>query len=253
MNINPTQSRIFITGATTGIGKALALAYAGKGTILGLAARRADLLLSVAKQCQNLGAKVQIYPLDVQDQLATAEAAKAFVKLSGGIDIVIANAGIGGHDNIIHGDATTINTIIKVNLLGVTNTLVPFIPIMKNQISGKLVIISSVLAFFPMPYHGGYSASKTALKRLADSWRITLKKYGIQISTICPGYVDTPMTEKQHARIFLLSADEAAQKIKRAVARGRKTLIFPWQMKILLPLIEVIPKNIFRWANDRFK
>jgi len=251
MKRSPT--RIFITGASTGIGKALALSYAGEGASLGLLARRKELLSSVASQCEQQGAKTKCYPLDVQDQQAVAEAAKDFMNQSQGIDLVIANAGIGGHDDIIHGDATTINRIININLKGVINSLVPFIPTMKKQSGGTLVLISSVMAFLPMPYHGGYSATKTALVRLADSWRPTLKRYHIQVTVICPGFVDTPMIEKQSNKVFLVPVNEAAIKIKRAIQRKRKTFIFPWQVKFLLPLLRRIPLSLFESRTNKKK
>jgi len=251
MKESPT--RIFITGASTGIGKALALSYAHDGVSLGLLARRKKLLRSVADQCEQRGAKSIIYPLDVQDQKAMAEAADDFITRFQEIDLVIANAGIGGHDDIIHGDATTINRIIDINLKGVINTLVPFIPVMKKQSGGTLVLISSVMAFLPMPFHGGYSAAKTALVRLADSWRPTLKKYHIQVTAICPGFVETPMIEKQSNKVFVVPAGMAALKIKRAIQKGRKTFIFPWQVKILIPLLRKIPSNLFKELDRKNK
>ncbi|MEE8335585.1 MAG: SDR family NAD(P)-dependent oxidoreductase [Candidatus Neomarinimicrobiota bacterium] len=244
---------IFITGASSGLGKALALSYARQGAILGLAARRENLLKLLAHECKSLGGIPYVFKLDVRNQAECRSTAEKFMEKAGGIDIVYANAGIGGGDAIINGDAAAVNNIISTNLLGVINTLTPFIPAMKNKRKGILVNISSAAAFMPLPFHGGYSASKAALRMLADSWRITLSKYNLQLTTICPGFIQTPMIEKNRYRIFLLQAPEAADKIKRAVERGVKTYVFPWQMAFLIPVLNLIPKRIVRWAVFKFK
>ncbi len=235
---------IFISGASSGIGKALALAYADQGAVLGLTARREKLLGAVARECTDLGGTVQIYPLDVCDQNACQSAAESFLRTAGGIDIVLANAGVGGHDGIIDGDANVINNILRTNILGVTNTLVPFIPAMKEQRSGILVNVSSVASFLPIPFHGGYSGSKVCIRLIADAWRLTLSKYNIQVTTICPGFVDTPMIDNQRWLPFLLPVDIAAEKIMRAIARKKKTFVFPWQMRTLISFLRPIPDSL---------
>lgn len=236
--------KIFITGASSGIGKALALAYADQGAVLGLTARREKLLGAVAQECRDLGGTVQIYPLDVCDQSACQSAAESFLQTAGGIDIVIANAGLGGHDGIIDGDASVINNILSTNILGVTNTLVPFIPAMKEQRSGILVNVSSIASFLPIPFHGGYSGSKVCIRMIADAWRLTLSKYNIQITTICPGFIETPMTDDQRWMPFLLPVDKAAGKIIRAISRKKKTYVFPWQMRTFISILRPIPDSL---------
>lgn len=235
------------------MGKALALSYARQGAILGLAARRENLLKLLAQECKSLGGIPYVFKLDVRNRAECRSTAEKFMEKAGGIDIVYANAGIGGGDAIINGDATAVNNIISTNILGVINTLTPFIPAMKNKRKGILVNISSAASFMPLPFHGGYSASKAALRMLADSWRITLSKYNLQLTTICPGFIQTPMTEKNRYRVFLLQAPEAADKIKRAVERGVKTYVFPWQMALLIPVLNLIPRRIIRWAVFKFK
>ncbi len=241
--------KIFITGASTGIGKFLALEYAKRGAVLGLAARRKELLDILADECHSLGGRTYIYQLDVADTSSCKLAAENFIQSSGGIDIVIANAGIGNHDNIMKGDASIINGILETNILGVTNTLIPFLPKMKEQKRGILVPISSVASFFPIPFHGGYSASKRAVRMIADAWRLTLHRYHIQITTICPGFIETPMTEEQSNKPFLLDVETASKKIIKAIEKKKKTYIFPWQMRILVLLLRRFPEPIFRWAS----
>lgn len=240
------SKRIFISGASSGIGEFLAYAYAKLGATLGLSARRIDRLEVIAKACREFGGETHIYQSDAKDRVATKNAADNFISNVGGIDIVIANAGIGNHDDIIQGDATVINDILETNIIGVTNTLVPFIPTMKKQKHGILVPVSSVASFLAVPHHGGYSASKIAIRVMADSWRLTLHKYNIQITTICPGFIETPMTAEQKRRPFLMPVETAVEKIVSAIDRGKKTFVFPWQMKVLIPVLKIIPDGLLR-------
>ncbi len=240
------NKRIFISGASSGIGEYLAYAYAKRGTTIGLSARRKDKLEEVAEKCRELGSEVHAYQSDAKNRFAAKEAADDFIQKAAGIDIVIANAGIGNHDNIIQGDASVINDILETNIIGVTNTLIPFIPTMKKQKHGILVPVSSVASFFALPYHGGYSASKIAIRVMADSWRLTLYKYKIQITTICPGFIETPMTAGQKHRPFLLPVEKAVEKIVGAIDRGKKTFVFPWQMRMVIPLLRIVPDGLIR-------
>lgn len=240
------SKRIFISGASSGIGEYLAYAYAKRGATLGLAARRLDRLETISEKCRELGSETHIFQVDTKDRLIAKDAADNFMEKVDGIDIVIANAGIGNHDDIINGDATIINDILETNIIGVTNTLVPFIPRMKKQKNGILVPVSSVASFLTVPYHGGYSASKIAIRVIADSWRLTLHKYNIQITTICPGFIETPMTAEQNRRPFLLPVETAVEKIVSAIDQGKKTFVFPWQMKVLIPVLKIIPDRLLR-------
>jgi short-subunit dehydrogenase len=240
------SKRIFISGASSGIGEFLAYAYASRGAIVGLSARRKDKLEKVAAKCREFGGEATVYEVDTKNRQASKDAADDYTHKIGGIDLVIANAGIGNHDDIINGDASVIDDILETNIIGVTNTLIPFIPTMKKQKHGILVPISSVASFFALPYHGGYSASKIAIRVIADSWRITLHKYNIQITTICPGFIETPMTAGQKNMPFLLPVETAAEKIVGAIDRGKKTFVFPWQMKMMIPLLRILPDGLMR-------
>ncbi|MCH7764915.1 MAG: SDR family NAD(P)-dependent oxidoreductase [Candidatus Marinimicrobia bacterium] len=240
------SKRIFISGASSGIGEYLAYAYASRGATVALAARRKNKLEVVAEKCRKHGGNVFIYTVDIKDRQASKDSADDFIHKVGGIDLVIANAGIGNHDDIINGDASVINDILETNIIGVTNTLIPFIPTMKKQKHGILVPVSSVASFLAVPYHGGYSASKIAVRVIADSWRLTLHKYNIQITTICPGFIETPMTAGQKNRPFLLPVETAVEKIVNAIDRGKKTFVFPWQMKVIIPLVKIMPDWVMR-------
>ena len=239
--------KVFIMGASTGIGKALATHYADQDTILGLAARRVDLLEDVARECRNDNAKTYVFKVDVNDEENCSIAANEFIGITGGIDIVIANSGMGSNDDLLSGSSERINKILSTNILRVTNTIIPFLPTMKNQNSGTIVGISSVASFIPLPNRGGYSSSKVAVRRLFDSWRPTLKEYGIKVVTICPGFIDTPMTEKIRIKPFLKDADNAAIAFAKAIEKGEKTYVYPWQMRWLVRLVKLIPQGIIDW------
>lgn len=240
------SKRIFISGASSGIGEYLAYAYAGRGATVGLAARRNEHLEKVAVRCRELGGEAFVYQVDAKDQQACKSAAEQFMSQAGSIDMVIANAGIGGHDDLMSGDATAINNIIETNVLGVTNTLMPFIPAMKAQKSGILVNVSSIASFLRIAYHGGYAGAKVNIRHMADSWRLTLSRYNIQVTTICPGFIKTPMTAELKGMPFLLPVGTAVEKIVSAIDRGKKTFVFPWQMKMMIPLLRIMPDRLLR-------
>ena len=241
------DEKIFITGASSGIGKALAIEYAKLGAILGLSARRTEKLKKVAKQCEEFGAKkVFVYALDVTNETESTNTTKQFLTDAHGIDIVIANAGVAYSDKISSGDPTQINKVISTNVIGVTNSIIPFIPKMKEEQSGKIVIISSIASFRPIAYHGGYSSSKAAVRMFADSWRMALKKYKIQLTAICPGFIVSEMTdENKFPMPFLLQTDQAAKKMVKAIDKGKKTYILPWQYKTIIYLTRWLPTPLY--------
>ena len=241
------NERIFITGASSGIGEALAIEYAKRGAILGLCARRTEKLNDVANKCKELGAKeVLVYTLDVTDESQSTKIAKQFSDHVQEIDIVIANAGVAYSDKISSGDPSQINKVISTNVIGVTNTIIPFIPKMKETNSGKIVIISSIASFRPIAFHGGYSSSKAAVRMLADSWRMALKKYNIQLTSICPGFIVSEMTDvNKFPMPFLLQTDDAARKMVKAIDKGKKTYILPWQYKTIIYLTRWLPTPLY--------
>jgi short-subunit dehydrogenase len=241
------MKKIFITGASSGIGKALALAYAKRGYSVGLTARREEILQDVAQACEKLGGIPFVYQLDVQDAEKCKSVADQFMADTGSIDIAIANAGIGGDDGLFSGDSNQINTILSTNILGVTNTLIPFIPAMKAQNSGALVCISSVASFMPLPFHGGYSSSKIAIRMIFDSWRPTLQKYMIKTVSICPGFVDTPIVKGPARRFPMKSAEDAAEQFLKVIDLGYSTYIYPWPYRILVLIVQLTPERFYNW------
>ena len=209
-----SNQKIFITGASSGIGEAIAYEYASQGAVLGLAARRSEKLETVKTKCMELGAKdVKNYSLDVSNTKESMSVAKDFVGFDKeGIDIVVANAGVAASDNLSSGDPTKINQNLTINIIGLTNSIVPFVPTMKSQKSGNIVIMSSIASFTAPAYFGGYAASKVAVRRLGDTWRTTLKKHNVKVTTICPGYIKSEMTDVNEFKMpFLMDADVAAR------------------------------------------
>ena len=240
-------------GASTGIGKALAINYANKDVILGLASRRIELLELIKEECESLNCKTIIYKIDVRNTSECEQSAKDFIEEAGGIDILIANSGIGSSDSIFSGNSEKINKVLETNILGVTNTLLPFLPSMKKQKSGTIAVVSSVASFIPIPHKGGYSASKVAVRRLFDSWRPILVENGIKAISICPGFIDTPMTEKILFKPFLKDTNSASKAFIKAIEGGKKTYIYPWQMKLFVKAFSILPQFFYDWVINKSK
>ncbi len=238
------MKRIFITGASSGIGAALALQYAGPGVVLGLAARRKDLLDALAAQ---LPGRVSIFPLDVADVAAVQAAAEGFVQRHGAPDLVIANAGvsIGTHADDC-GDLPKLRRLLDINVAGLAATLAAFAPAMRAARQGTLCGIASVAGIRGLPGAGAYSASKAAAIAWLEALRVELAGSGVAVVTVCPGFVDTPMTRVNRYRMpFLLPADEAARRIARAIEARRRFAIIPWQMALVGRLLRLVPAALY--------
>ncbi len=238
--------KVFITGASSGLGAALAAHYAARGALLGIAARRSTLL---AAQAQSLGANVSSFPLDVTDRQALKNAADAFVARHGVPDLVIANAGVSsGTEGGAEEDIEILSRTLAVNVTGLAATLSAFIAPMKAARRGTLVGIASVAGLRGFPGSGAYSASKAAAIAWLEALRIELRGTGVSVLTICPGYIDTPMTAVNRFPMpFLLSAEEAASKIARTIERGQTLTVLPWQMRLASALLRRAPN----WVFDR--
>ncbi len=238
---------IVITGTTSGIGHALALHYAQPGTTLGLIGRRQERLTAVAACCETQGACVVPAAIDVGDTAAMQAYAAQFLQHADGIDLVIANAGFAAPDNLGSGDAAYHTRHFEVNVLGLLNTVLPFIPQMIQQHRGQLVAIASVAGFRALPGSTTYAATKIAVRTLMEGYGWSLLQHGITVTTINPGFVVSEITAKNRFPMpFLLQTEDAAQRIARAIARRRRVYTFPWPMAIVARLLGYIPGAALR-------
>lgn len=235
---------VFITGASSGIGAALARHYAAQGATLGLAARRLDALEALAA---GLPGRHYIYPLDVTNAEALANAAADFIVQAGAPDIVVANAGISvGTLTQEASDNMAFRRVMETNVLGIVHTFQPFVSAMLAKGSGRLVGIASVAGIRGLPGAGAYSASKAAAIAYLESLRVELRNSGIKVVTIAPGYIETPMTAKNDYRMpFMLPAAEAARRFAGAIAAGKGYTVIPWQMGVVARIMRLLPNCLF--------
>jgi short-subunit dehydrogenase len=236
--------RVVITGASSGIGAALARHYARQGATVALLARRAGELRRLADE---IGSKTFIYPVDVADAAALAAAAGDFMARAGVPDLVIANAGISvGTLTQEATDLSAIERVFRVNVLGLINTFQPFVRPMCAAGVGTLAGIASVAGVRGLPGAGAYSASKAAVITYLESLRVELHASGVKVVTVAPGYIETPMTAaNDYPMPFILSVDEAASRIARVIAAGRSYAVVPWQMAIVAKLMRLLPNLLF--------
>lgn len=251
------MKRVFITGASSGIGEALALHYAEQGAILGLAARRGDVLAQLVASLPH-PERHRIYSLDVTDHAALAAAADDFIAVTGGIEVVIANAGISRGTLTEHPeDLPVFERIVATNLNATVATFQPFLASMKRQASAgspdcRLVGIGSVAGIRGLPGSEAYSASKAAVISYCESLRVELKKTGIKVVTISPGYIDTPMTRSNtYPMPFLMPADRFARRAVASISQGASYKVIPWQMGIVAKLLRLLPNWLYDSAFSR--
>jgi len=245
--VRPQQAlRVIISGASSGIGAALARHYAASGATLGLIARRRPALERLAAK---LGAPSEIYSLDVRDAAALAVAARDFIDRHGCPDLVVANAGVSLGTLTEHSeDIEAFQEVLDINVMGMVKVFQPFVNSMRQRRSGTLVGIASVAGYRGLPGAAAYSASKSAAISYLESLRVELHGSGIKVLTICPGYVATPMTRNNpYPMPFMMSTDTAAAKIVTLIARGTTFAVIPWQMGIVARVLRVLPN----WLYDR--
>jgi short-subunit dehydrogenase len=236
--------KVFLTGASSGIGEALARHYAGRGATLGLVARRGELL---EKLKASLGVPAEIYERDVRDVAALASAARDFLGKHGVPDIVIANAGVSYGTLTEHEeDAATFREVLDINVMGLVHTFHPFIEPMRARGHGTLAGIASVAGVRGLPGASAYSASKAAAINYLEALRLEMRRSGVKVSTICPGFIATPMTAKNpYPMPFIIAADDAARRIARAIDAGKGYAIIPWQMAIVGRILKILPTAIY--------
>lgn len=251
------MKRVFITGASSGLGEALARRYAQQGAALGLVARRRDLLEQLVASLPNPQLH-RIYALDVTDHGALASAASDFIAARGGADIVIANAGVSAGTLTEHAeDLVVFARILATNVTATMATFAPFIATMKQQAQAgnrgcRLVGIASVAGIRGLPGAEAYSASKSAVISYCESLRVELRASGIRVVTIVPGYIDTPMTQvNTYPMPFLMPAPAFAEKAGLAIDTGASYRVIPWQMGVVAKLLRLLPNALYDLAFSR--
>lgn len=243
---SPAQAglRVFLTGASSGIGLALARAYAARGASIGLVARKPERLEALAAA---LPGRHLVLPADVGQPAQLADAAERFLKEWGAPDVVIANAGVSvGTLTEVAEDVAAFEQVLRTNVLGMVATFQPFVEPMRARGHGRLVGIASVAGIRGLPGAGAYSASKAAALAYLESLRVELRGTGLRVVTIAPGYIDTPMTEvNPYPMPFLLPADEAARRMLGVIDAGRSYAVVPWQMGVAAKLLRLLPNPVF--------
>jgi short-subunit dehydrogenase len=228
---------ILITGASSGLGAALANAYAEPDVFLALLGRNTERLNTVAEKCRNKGAKVTTAIIDVREEkLLRSWIEEQDRNIS--FDLAIANAGISSAGK--KPTEQTDREIFAINLLGMLNTVYPIIDLMKQRCSGQIALMSSLGGFYGLT--PAYSSSKAAIMTFGESMRNRLRPFGICVSVICPGYIQTPLTDKNQFKMpFLVPIDKAVKIIQHGLAKNKGLIAFPWQMKLFMWLLRISP------------
>jgi NADP-dependent 3-hydroxy acid dehydrogenase YdfG len=245
---------VFISGASSGIGRSLALEYARGGADLAVCARRAPELELLATEIRALGRRAVSIPLDVRDAGAVKDAVLRADRELGGLEMVIANAGIGSPRHSSRLDWDDVAAIVDVNVRGAMATLVSAIPIFLAQQRGHLVGISSLAGRRALPMSAAYCASKSALSTFLEALRIDLSPAGLQVTDVRPGFVDTPMIAKRkHPAPFRWPVDKAARHIVRRLEDAPGVIAFPWQLVLATSVGRVLPAWMYERAVRRSK
>ncbi|WP_424814351.1 SDR family NAD(P)-dependent oxidoreductase [Roseococcus sp. YIM B11640] len=242
-------ANVLITGASSGIGTALALECAAPGVVLHLSARRVERLEEVAAACRAKGAEVRPVALDVRD----AEAMAAWILGAGRLDLVIANAGVGAGTGDSWESAADARAVFDTNLGGVLNTALPAIEAMAAQapgadgLRGRIAVIASIAAFVAAPSTPAYSASKSAAQRWTEARDATERKRGIRLHAVCPGFVRTPMTSVNDFPMpFLMEPEEAARRTLDGIQAGRLRIVYPRRLYAMARVVGALPPS---WRN----
>ncbi|HEY9029085.1 MAG TPA: SDR family oxidoreductase [Burkholderiaceae bacterium] len=240
---------VFITGASSGIGQALALRYYRDGARLALVARRTAEVERWAVEQQLDPDRFKVYGADVADPAAITAAGRACIANQGLPDVVIANAGISiGMDTTQFDDLDVMRRVFATNNVGLAATFHPFVEAMNERGSGTLVGVASVAAIRGLPGHGAYSASKSAVVAYCESLRGECRPFGVKVVTLLPGYIDTPLTRgNRYSMPFLMQVDDFADQAVRAIRAQVSYRVIPWQMGVVAKLLRLLPN----WLYDR--
>jgi short-subunit dehydrogenase len=239
----PRYKNALITGASSGLGRGLAIWFAKNGTQVYATGRRIDALVGLQKE---IGANIQPIEMDVAQPRRTLQQIQDIDRKSGGLDLVIANAGVGGAVPIKRLTWDFIEKMVQINVMGACATLYAALPGMIDRGRGHLVGISSIAAWRGLPKAAGYSASKAFLATFLEGLRVELRDSGVKVTSIHPGFVKSEMTAKNKFKMpFLLETDDAVQRMVHSILRGDSSYAFPWQMAAAMKVVKVIPNALF--------
>ncbi len=247
--MNWSDKVVFLTGASSGIGEGLALALAKRGAVVGLLARREDLLNDLAVKCREAGGEARAFACDVTDATAVQNAADELRREFGHIDVMIANAGVGGNDKATRSyTPDSVKKVIDINLLGAVNSVYAVVPEMIESGSGQLVAVSSLAGFRGLPKSAAYCSSKAGMTAFFESVRLDVKHKGVDVTIIQPGFIKTPLTSGRENKMpFLMELDDAIPLFIRAIEKKKKFAAFPWQLATIVRAGKFMPA----WLYDR--
>jgi short-subunit dehydrogenase len=251
-----TNKVVMITGASSGIGRGIALEIASRGANLALLARREDLLNEIVDEARSRGVKAVSATADVRDAEAVRAAADRFRQELGPIDMLIANAGIGTADHAVELKPEHAAEVIGINVLGAINSVAAVAPEMVARRQGRLVAISSLAAYRGLAKSAAYCASKAALSSYFESVRIDLRNTGVGVTIIHPGFIKTALTAGREAKMpYLMDLDYAVKKIISAIEKEKKTYAFPWQLATIVRAGLLMPPAMYDWiaAKNSFR
>ncbi len=240
---------ILLTGASSGIGEALAVEISKHGGIIGLLARRKDYLTEIQKDINESGGTARSFECDVTDTDQVIASARQLAEEFGRIDVLIANAGIGGNNRetrTLEPDAVA--KVININLIGAVNSVSAVLPDMLKRGSGQLVAISSLAGFRGLPKSAAYSASKAGMTAFFESVRLDVQHKGVDVTIIQPGFIKTPLTSGRENRMpFIIELGDSLPHFLNAIEKKKKFAAFPWQLATLARLGRILPA----WLYDR--
>lgn len=251
--MNWNDKRVFLTGASSGIGEALALDLAARGAVLGLVARRNEMLDDLASGCKAAGGQARAFAVDVTDADAVKKAAADFRSEFDHIDVMVANAGISGANlECREFLPSAVGRVIDTNLMGAVNAVAAVLPEMLGRGSGHLVAISSLAGFRGLPRSAAYSASKAAMTAYFESVRLDVQKRGVAVTIIQPGFIRTPLTGGRKAKMpFLMELEDAIPYFRKAIEQKKRFAAFPWQLATLVRIARFLPAKWYDAAAGR--
>ncbi|MDQ3322862.1 MAG: SDR family NAD(P)-dependent oxidoreductase [Acidobacteriota bacterium] len=246
---------VFLTGASSGIGEALAIETAKRGAIVGLLARREELLREISAKIERNGGTARVFAVDITDAEAVARAARELRNEFGRIDILIANAGIGGNNAETRNlEAEGVTKVINTNLIGAVNAVSAVLPFMLAEKSGQLVAVSSLAGFRGLPKSAAYCASKAGMTAFFESVRLDVQRKGVFVTIIQPGFIKTPLTSGRETKMpFLMELEDSIPHFLDAVEKSKKFAAFPWQLATIVRAARFFPAGFYDKIVRRLK